>query len=170
MIRSLVIASIVIIAGVTGWHFYTQTKLLADYCFNVVGHRIVKVGWKQVIMEIDFQIYNKSDVQVTIDNYDLGIFINGNFVSKISNQVGQVIAPRGRSIVTLVVDFTPQQALAGIFNLDFLKGALNKEQIIVGISGAVTVSHRGIRLRNLPVQIELPLSEMIPKAGEQVPC
>lgn len=170
MFRSLAILSVVIITGVVGWHFYTQAKLLADYCFNVVGHRIIRASWKEIVMQMDFQVYNKSDISIVVDNYDLGVYINKHFVSKVSNPVGQTLAPNSRSIITLIISFTPKQALGGIFNLDFIKGAMDKQKIMIGLSGFVTVSHQGIRLKNLPVQIEMPLSEMIPKPGEDKPC
>lgn len=164
--RTAVTIAILGILGIAVWQVSRQMRLLADYCFNVVGYRIKRISFDRIVFELDLEVYNKSNIDVTIDSYDLSVFMNGQFVSKIYNQVGQLVRGKSRSIVTLTIDFAPRQALLTVLNFDFARSLIS-EQTVVAIKGHVTVSHRGAKLRDLPVDIELPLKEMIPTRGAE---
>lgn len=166
-------AGVAVIIGGLVWHFYRQVKMLQDFCYTFEGYKILELGINKVTLAILLQVRNKSDLDLTINGYDLSVSINDKFVSKIqSNQVQDLLA-NSKSQLNLGISFNPSEVLKGVLNLNVLQGALlDPKKVVVGIKGTISVSHKKVlKLNKVPVNFSLTLDDMMPKPGEvSRPC
>lgn len=152
-------------------HFKKQAKLLADYCSDIVSERIKMLTAKRVVIELDFSIKNKSDIDVKVNSYDLIISINSKKVSRLKATVNQELKAKAKSIFTLVVDFVPKDVMKEAVSRDFLAGLLlDKSKVTVSILGYATISHKAIKIENAPINITMTLAEILAPSPSKEKC
>lgn len=160
MKKLLILATLLIGTGAA--FSYHQAKLLMDYCLSFVGYKVVKLSFKRIIIEMKFQIKNKSNIDITVTSFDFNVYMNGIYATKIKSSKQQIIKADSSSVISLLVDIEPQKNKR-LADLDFLSQALtNIGGIRVGISGTLSLKAFGVSVKDQQVEIEMPLRDMLP--------
>lgn len=169
MKKALIIGGILIGVGALAWYIKRQANLLKDFCFNFVGYKIINLNRDRITIELKLDIKNKSDIDVTINGYNFDIFMNGAYVSKVLSKKVQKIAKHGFSILNLTVDIEPKKNKS-LANWDFLSRVLlDVNNIKVKIKGDLSATALGINAKNVPVDLEMKLKEMLPDSKNPSP-
>ena len=165
MKRFAIFIGILALIGGIGWHIRVQAALLKRICFNLTGHEILKLTFEEAIITLFIEIKNPSDIDITVDSYDFDILVDGRKVAKAKKKIGQKILKDSSSELSITFSFEPKNIFNALLTADVIKGILlRKEKTKIRIKGFVSVSHgKWIKLGNMPVDIEMPLSQMIPK-------
>lgn len=201
-LKVLAVLGVISLFGGLAWHFKVQASRLQNMCFNMAGYRIEKAStFKKIVLTMILRLKNPSDIDITVDSYDLNIFVNKrkvadlkrNFkkekrikkrkifksnlskerkkalIEKIKN-IGK-IKRNGFSDLELTFSFEPKNIFNSILDADVLKGILLREKKTkIKIKGYITASHGKLfTVSNIPIDIEMPLADMIPIPGEEEP-
>jgi len=155
------------IAGTVSAYSYHQYKLLMDYCLSFAGYNVKKLSVKRIIIELTFQIKNKSDIDIKVTSFDFNIYLNGIYATRIKSSKEQIIKANGSSIISLLVDIEPQKNKQ-LANWNFLSKAISDiGGIKVKTAGVISLKAFGASLKNQPVEIEMPLRDMLPDSNSQ---
>lgn len=147
-----------------------QIKLLTKLAYKFIGYKILKLSTKQIIVDVDLELENQSNLGITISGYDVDVSMNGQHVVKLkNNQLSQYLAPNGKSLIKLNVDFVPNEVIKQAFNLqNILLSLTNPDAIVFGFKGNVSAKTTGLMVKNYPLNVTLPLSKMLPSAPASV--
>ena len=162
-----------IIGVVVGFAYkvMTEAKKLADFCYDFGGYKLTGLSLKEITMDIIVRIKNKSNVNVVLTGYNFKVFVNGVFVSRIINNTSQPISAGSKEPVAFTVMFDPKEALKGVLTLDnILTASVDKNKIIIKISGYFGVNIGGVRLDNFPLEMQSSLAEILSPSPNTKPC
>lgn len=168
---------VLIIAGIIGvgalaWYLHRQANLLMQYCFNFTGYKIITLNRDRITIEIELQVRNKSDLDITISGYNFEVFLNGAYVTQIGSQKPQKIAKNSFSTLVLVIDVEPRKNKQ-LANWDTLSRILlDFKNTRVRIKGSISATALGISAKDINVDVESKLKEMMPakKQAPSEPC
>ena len=115
-----------------------QKELLKKTSLKVALKNINTLTWRRVSIILLFEIENKSDLNVTVRNLKLDIYINKKFITRIKKNMVKIQAKSvTRPPVEAIIEFDPSQLLAqGIATL--ITGIKNIEISIVGKYNLIT--------------------------------
>lgn len=146
-------------------HFKKQIELLMQYTYKIKGYEVLKLTFKEIALRITLGFENKSDIDFTIDGYDIEIFANGKSVGFARNgRMNEYVKPNGSSDISFIVAFDPKTTIKNAITLDNVIGAtINRDQIKLRFKGFFSVSHKGfIKIKDFPIDMEYSLSEFYP--------
>lgn len=184
MKRFLIGTFIVLFTGSVVWagvSLYKQYVRAMDFDFDPVTYRIVSVSRRRIAFEVDLSITNKSDLDVVIMDYDFDVWVNGSFVTKIHAppvlddrgypktdplthepiKKQQRIAPMTNSIITLVVDFDPNNVFKSAGKFEIISGIiLDPTSIQVRFAGTFDMKVSGVKIEKISYDDHYTLAEM----------
>lgn len=151
-------------------YIQNQIKLLTKLGYKFVGYKILKFSFQQIIVDIDLELENQSNIGITLNGYNIDVSMNGQNVAKLQNdKLSQYLAPNGKSQIKLNVSFVPGDVLKQAFNLqNILTSLTNPDAIVFGFNGTVSAKTTGLMVKNYPISVTLPLSKMLPSAPASV--
>lgn len=153
--RGLIITSVILL-GIASVVIY-EIRKIQQISAKLISKRIISAGSTRVIMELILEVNNDSDIDIDIQGYDLDLSINGNFITKVKQNITQVIAAKGKSQFSLLLDFNPSQVLGQALNLDFIASLLkSKTNIVIGLNGYVSI----LGVKNLQVNQTIPINQI----------
>ena len=167
MKRGLIIFGIIGMAAGLTWYIRRQIRLLGDYCFEMKGHRVTYLRLQRTVVEVDLEVLNRSDIDVKIDSYAFNVSVNGTMVSRVLSKGPRTLTAKGKTILTLIIDFDPRVVLKRALTVDMLTG-ITKGDLTISLDGTVSVSHAGIKAKNVPVKLTKKLKDMV--AGAPTKC
>lgn len=184
MKRFLLVSLAVVTFGSLVWAgtaIYKQYMRAMEFDFSPMTYRIVTVSRRRIAFEVDLQITNKSDLDVVIMDYDFDVYINGSFATKIHQpplldntgrpvidpithqpkKKEQRIAPMGDSIVTLVVDFDPNNVFKSVNKFEVITGIItDPSTIVVRFAGSFDIRVSGVKIEKIPYDDQFTLADM----------
>lgn len=127
----------------------TQSLLLQDYTYKIVGVKIKKVSKNELTFDLVIRFFSKSDVEATVNNLYLDIFVEGTNVGFISETNSFVIPAKGNSDIPLEFSFNPQLVFKSALGL-ILTG-VQKKDIAFGIKGKANIKS-GFISTTIPIE------------------
>jgi hypothetical protein len=77
-------------------YYIKQYELLYNFKYNLKNVKILSSTFKQINVQLTFEVINDSSISVTITDYDFDIKINGETVAKVKNAtINQYLAKDG---------------------------------------------------------------------------
>lgn len=145
-----------------GLYLKVQFSKIYKARWFVGGVKNLKIAADKVSFILLYNIDNKSDLSVLVSEQNYDIFINGVFVSKVSNPTDVKIISHGVSSIPLYVNFAPRDIiLAGVINLnDLIK---DKANIGIKIKGNLSLKAGIINLKKYQFEVEFKLSDLTKK-------
>lgn len=127
--------------GVIGYALYRyylkQIDFLKDFTYQVTGVRIRSISTSLVSLDISAKIFNASNVEATIKQIYLDVFINNIKVGNINEVKDIPIVPQGSSDVTFNFSFNPRLVALNI--KDLLSFSLAAKDLVIDMNGYVKV-------------------------------
>lgn len=153
----IIVGGLFLVLGIGGYFAY-QLKKLKDYKVKLVGRKVKVLTLDRVIIDLVLEVENPSNIDIIVNSYDLDLSVNGNFVSKVKNNIDQLIKAKNKSSFIVILDFVPRNVLKQAFNINFIKDlATNKSNITIGLNGSISIMNG---LKNIPINIEERLSSL----------
>src|SRR3990172_10258715 len=113
----LILLAIIALIAYLAW----QVRLLAKAKWTPAGYWINSVGLDKISLLLFFNIDNKGDISLTAADQNYDIFINGMFVSRVSNPVDTTIYANSKSKLPFLIEVKTDDLIrAGINNISAL--------------------------------------------------
>ncbi len=159
----IIVLSILGLASAGAIYLWNQTKKLADFCFDFSGYKITNVTLLNMAVDVYLSIKNKSNLDVIIKGYDLDVYVNGNFISKVTNTNEQQLPANTKQNFTVSVNFNPTTLLKGSLTKDNILNALiDRSKVVFEFKGVLSASFAGVNVSSFPIAIKSSLADMIP--------
>ena len=111
--------------------FIIQVRRLINANWTYAGYKIIDISLQKVVIRLYMKVENSGVLSVAVTNQNYDIYLNKNFVSKITNNEPFLIKP-GVSYMPLDVDIKLADAVkAGWQNLLSLLADKSKANIII---------------------------------------
>lgn len=151
-IHILIIAGVGLAVGGFLW-VKRQINLLMAMTYKVKDLRIRPAGNKMVKLDFNLQLTNPSNVGITIKDYDLDVFGNGNFISKIVAKGTSIVIPKnGQTLVPLSLTFLPKEV--GNTLLSLAIDTLLQTQLVIRVKGSLSA---GVGTSGIIVSTSVPV-------------
>lgn len=119
-------------------------------------------SFSRIAINIYLNFFNPSLIDVDVDGYDLGVYMNGKLITRLDSTEHGYVAARTTSVLKLVVDVNPMQSLANLFSKEVISGILfDYSKVVVRLKGTVSANHRGIGMKDIPVDISDTLQNLL---------
>jgi LEA14-like dessication related protein len=127
--------------GVIGFALYRyymrQINFLKDITYQVTGIKIRSITTSQVSLDITTRIYNASNVEATVKEMYLDLYINDARVGNITEVKDILILPTKTTDITFNFAFNPR--LIGKNLIDIITRSVNAKDVIFDIKGYIRV-------------------------------
>jgi LEA14-like dessication related protein len=119
--------------GIIGYALYRyyqkQLNFLQNIQYSVKGVKILNVTKEDVSIEVTLKIYNASNVEATVKEMFLDLYLNEIKVGTIDESKDILILPNKTTDLTYKLSFDPQLILKNVVNLVSLTLALKDMQV-----------------------------------------
>lgn len=120
-------------------YFKRQADLLRSMSYRIRNYRIVEGSATKVVITLDFQLINKSEIPFTVTGYDLNFFSNQVYVARFQEENASIDVPAygGSASIPVRLEFDPRTFKRGLLNnvLDLISG----ESITILARGKISV-------------------------------
>lgn len=154
-----------VIIGV-GSYLYFNIKKAMDFDSKISGFKLISQNSEKIVIGIDLDVTNKSDLKADITGYDFDVFINDNHIAKVNNTTqGLFINANSTSKINLPVEmkkstFANYNDFSKIYAL-LLTAVANAKTTTIKIKGKFTGKLAGLELKDYPLDIKYTLYEIL---------
>lgn len=107
-------------------YFKRQADLLYKLSYRIRRFQFVERSATKVVIALDFELVNKSEIPFTVTGYDLNFFSNDVYLARVLDENAQIEVPAygGSNAIPLRLEFDPRALGSGILSnvLDLLSG------------------------------------------------
>lgn len=136
--RPFIIAGGVAIIAVALYRYYQrQINFLKDITYQITGVRIRSISSSIVSLDITAKIYNASNVEATVKEMYLDVFINNTKVGNVNEVKDILILPQKSTEITFNFSFNPRVIGANV--KDLISFSLAAKDVVISLNGYVKV-------------------------------
>jgi LEA14-like dessication related protein len=157
-------AAIAIGSMITGLYLYykQQVKLALQYCYKVSNIKLRHFQKNSFLFELFVKVQNKSNFTVTINGYNLDVYLNEKKVANVISSTKYTILENGISELSFEVDFDPSK----IFDKDYITSLisyaiLDQSKIVLYITGYLNVTMDFIKIRKMKFDYKTNIQEIV---------
>jgi LEA14-like dessication related protein len=162
-----IVASVAAIGYGVYLFYKRQVALALQYCYKLSGIKIFHVRKDSINFEITVKIQNKSNVTVTMNGYDLDIYMNEKKIANVKSERRFIIAQTGVSEVAFEVDFDPSKVFDAKYLLNLLAYWLTDQtKIVLRVTGSLNLSMDFIRMKDFKFDYQTTISEIVNSAPD----
>jgi LEA14-like dessication related protein len=147
-----------VIAGVT-WYAVQQAKFAKKLLYSFHNFKLNQISAERLSLGVDVSIENDTSLTVTIEGFDLDVYINDVFVSKIDSSAVKKIPSRTNIDLPASININPSQFFNDLTGILF--GASSLASTKISIRGKVKVEKFGIPFK-VPIRFDGNLSKFLP--------
>jgi hypothetical protein len=126
------------------------------------GERITLAQALSGRFDLDLLVTNKFGISGSVTGYDLAVNLNGKELSRLRSSAAQPLPDGQPTPFKLRGTFNPLQVFKSVANLELLQQALSQpENVIIGVSGGVSIDIKGIKAKNIPINVSMSLKELV---------
>ncbi len=171
----IIIVIIISLIVVAGYFAKKQFDKVMKYCYNynIKQSKINKIS--SSIIDIDFALdfKNNSDLEAQIDGYNFDILLNDVKISHVSSSAPVKIKSKAFTTITIPIKVNVTSLLSkNLLNLETAKNLISdRSKIMIGIKGVVSAGALGLKVKDMPIEISMSLTEMMaPSTEPTVEC
>lgn len=120
--KRLWITGLIALVSISGAYLYSEVSKVLSYTLKFVGLREVKFDKSGVSFKILYEYTNKANISITIAQQEYEVYINGQYLTTLSNFAPNVLDGGKTNTIEINVNLTPE---------DFKKVKLNWVQVLL---------------------------------------
>jgi len=137
-LRALLVASGLGLIGYALYRYYKkQVEFIQNYQYKVTALRIVSLKPDNLVLDIDTKIINDSNVEATIKEMYLDLYVNKVKVGNVNEVKDILVRPNGTSKFSFRLSFNPKIVLGNLINIVTL--TVGAKDLIFDIEGYVKI-------------------------------
>jgi len=98
-------------AIIGGFYLYEQYNKLMDYCISPKKIKLNRFTRTQADIDVVLNFFNKSNLTIDLYEQEYNVYLNGSFVTKVSNSITQQIKAKAGSELAVKLQFNPEDAI-----------------------------------------------------------
>lgn len=106
----IIIGGVAFLAGLA-LYLRKQFQLLAEYDYKIVGFRLRKLSGNQTTFDVTTRIFNKSNIEASVNKIFLEIFVENNKVGFVTEEGQWLIPAKGSTDIQMKITVNPQLLL-----------------------------------------------------------
>lgn len=106
----IIIGGVAFLAGLA-LYLRRQFQLLAEYDYKIVGFRLRKLSGNQTTFDVTTRIFNKSNIEASVNKIFLEIFVENNKVGFVTEEGQWLIPAKGSTDIQMKITVNPQLLL-----------------------------------------------------------
>jgi LEA14-like dessication related protein len=114
-----------------------QMRFIKEVQYKVTGVKIISLAKDKVELEVTTQVFNASNVEFTIQEVDINVFLNGVNVAAVQNNVDIFVAPNGLSFFAFNFTFDPKRLGKDIISI--ATSSLSIKDLYIDVIGNMRV-------------------------------
>ncbi len=146
-------------AVIGGIYLYEQYNKLMDYCIAPKKIKLNKFTRNEADIDMVLNFVNKSNLDIMLYEQEYNVYLNGAFVTKVSNAISQELKPKAASELAIKLQFNPETAvkIAAANIVDLLTAP---DAVKVLISTKLRVGVKGVKF-NINYDYKTTIKELI---------
>jgi LEA14-like dessication related protein len=145
--KNYLVAGVIGVVTISGALLYLQYRKIMDYTLKFKRIKFNKISANLIDANIFLLLENKSSLKYTIKSQEYSIYVNDKFVSKLENNVENVIQPKSFSEIGLNVKINPVELASKVNSGGVLNTILSPEKVAVKIDMKLKVSFFGLTIK-----------------------
>jgi LEA14-like dessication related protein len=141
-------------------YYLTQLQILELWDYRLLGGRVKKASFSELIIQLDVEITNDADITLTITDYYFDIYLNNVLVANVRNaSVNQILNKNGgKSLFQIDVKIDPRK----VFNLDLLSSLTTSiKESDLRMVGYFGIKKGLLKFKNIPYDDTYKLKEFM---------
>lgn len=160
-IRPILIFGGLSVIGIALYRYYKkQIDFLKDITYQVIGFKVVSISLDKVSLDIKARIFNASNVEATVKEMYLDVFINRVKVGNVNEVKDILIMPTKSTDISFNFSFSPK--LIGLNIVELISSSVNSKDLILRLEGYVKMKS-GFLSASLPFEYENNLKSYLKK-------
>ena len=153
--------------AVAGIYVYNQQNLLRMLKVSYYRAQVVKANLAKFTVDLYLWVTNFSDVDVNVDSYNMIVYINNRPITRVVSKIGGYIPASAKSPLKITFEMNVQEALKNLFTKEVFNSILfDYSKVIVRLKGVISANHKGIAIKDFPVDISDSLNNLVMRKPE----
>ena len=152
-----------------GVYVIQQINKLTNICYVITGGTINSITTENVSLSLLLGIKNISDIAITLTALNLDIYVNGNYISSVSQSANNLIAPDAMSTLDFLIQFNPNNLINSGNNL-LTTALLSGSNITIETKGTASISISGVAVNNINVDDSVTMAQITSGQGSGHGC
>jgi len=164
--KYLIWGGITLAAGsiIAGLYLYykQQVKLALQYCYKLSGIRLFRVNKNSFAFELFMKIQNKSNFTVSLNGYDLDIYLNEKKIANVKSDKKHTVLQNGVSELSFEVDFNPSKIFDKEYILTLISyGLTDQSKIILHVTGHLNVTMDFVKIKKMKFDYKTSMGQIM---------
>lgn len=129
-------------------YYKKQLKLITEYDYKIIGVKVKKITVNEVIFDIKYRFFNKSNIEVEVNKIFLKVIVEGSEIGYITENNKFVIPAKGSSDVDLQISASPQLIFKNILGIGL--GGVKRKDLKFTMDGYANI-RSGFVSTTLPI-------------------
>ena len=152
-----ILGGVVLIGGTIYAYFKRQYDLLTDFEWKVINIKFDSVSLTLLKGKIVFRFTNKSDIEITISNFYLDMYLNNTYIGWLQDTRAFVIPASGFNDIEFGFSLNPQLVIKNA--LDILSLGTRLKDAMFSFKGAIT-ARSGFVKASVPIDCDCSVKNM----------
>lgn len=158
---------VTLVLGLVGIYLKKQFDYIYNAKWVMGGVKNLKLALDRISFTLFYNVDNKGDLSVIISEQNYDVFVNGKFVSKITNNEDVKIKSKSISKIPFYVSLDPKDVVkAGIANIADLLG--NQKNVKILIKGNLNIKAGVVNLKKYPFELPFTLADVTSTTNKDV--
>lgn len=158
---------VTLVLGAVGIYLKRQFDYIYNAKWTMGGVRNLKLALDKISFTLFYNVDNKGDLSVIISEQNYDVFVNGKFVSKITNKDNVKIKSNSVSKIPFYVNLDPKDVVrAGLANVVDLMN--NQKNVKILIKGSLNIKAGIINLKKYPFELPFTLADVTNSTDKDV--
>ena len=143
---------------------YLQYRKLMNYTVKLGGVKFKSISTKVFNFDLFIKFTNNSAINFVISEQEYNVYLNGKFVTKITNKDDVTVLPKATNSIPVNINFNPTEVL-NLLGKNFTNILLHPEAIAIKVDGKLKVKLYGFT-KAIPFVYESNLKELMASKKE----
>ena len=155
-----IIAGLIGVVTITGALAYVQYKKLMEYAFKFKGIKVRTITKNLISFDAFMLFTNNSNLIIHLEEQEFKVYLNDQYVTRLSNGMTNIIKAKGTSEIGLNVAFDPTLVL-NTLKLNWVTMLIAPEKTTIKIDGTMKVKVFGFVRAKIPYTYTYTLKELL---------
>lgn len=141
-------------------YYIKQFEILSMFKYKLINIKILGSTWKEINIQLTYEIINDSSISVTLTKYDFNILLNGDKVANVKNATFNQYLEKdgGKSLFTINASISTADLIRSNVSLGLLEDFKNS---LITMDGTFGVKYGIITWNKIPYKYTYKVKDFL---------